>query len=105
MKLSIRFIISAFIAIVVYLPAAHGQANLTFSGGNNVPLSITLQQPVAYTITDSAAPRPVRFSSSTRSAIVFRAAVRPSPKRSRISSIAERRSLFCSSARASPLPT
>jgi hypothetical protein len=31
--------------------SARGQANLTFSGGNGSPLSLTLSQPVVYTIT------------------------------------------------------
>jgi hypothetical protein len=31
--------------------SARGQANLTFSGGNGSPLSLTLNQPVVYTIT------------------------------------------------------
>jgi hypothetical protein len=53
MKLVVQFFIAAFIALAVYIPVTRGQANLTFSGGNNAPLSISLQQPVIYTITDS----------------------------------------------------
>jgi hypothetical protein len=53
MKFRIRFIIATFIALAVYIPVARGQAKLTFSGGNNTPLSISLQQSVIYTITDS----------------------------------------------------
>jgi hypothetical protein len=53
MKIGIRFIIAAFITLTVYIPVTRGQANLTFSGGNNTPLSISLQQSVIYTITDS----------------------------------------------------
>lgn len=40
------------LALVFFLVSghAHGQANLTFSGGNGSPLSITLLQPVVFTI-------------------------------------------------------
>ena len=51
MKLKLPLIIAAFIALIVYVPVAHGQANLTFSGGNGAPLSTILQQSVVYTIT------------------------------------------------------
>ena len=50
MKLKLQFIIAAFIALVVYVPVAHGQANLTFSGGNGTPLTTTLTRSVTYTI-------------------------------------------------------
>jgi hypothetical protein len=53
MKLKLQFIIAAFIALVIYIPVVHGQANLTFSGGNGSPLTITLQQSVIYTINNS----------------------------------------------------
>jgi hypothetical protein len=53
MKLKLQFIIAAFIALAIYVPVAHGQANLTFSGGNNSQLSITLQTAVTYTITNT----------------------------------------------------
>lgn len=53
MKLATQFIIAAFIALTVYIPVARGQASLTFSGGNNAPLSISLQQSLIYTITDA----------------------------------------------------
>lgn len=52
MKLKSQFITAIFIALVVYIPAAQAQANLTFSGGNGTPLSTTLQQLVVYTVTD-----------------------------------------------------
>lgn len=54
MKLKLQFIIAIFIALVVYIPAAQAQANLTFSGGNGAPLSITLLNPVTYTINNTA---------------------------------------------------
>ena len=38
-------------AFVLVSGSARGQANLTFSGGNGSPLSLTLNQPVVYTIT------------------------------------------------------
>lgn len=53
MKIRIQVIIATFIALAVYIPVTRGQAALTFSGGNNTPLSISLQQSVLYTITDS----------------------------------------------------
>ncbi len=54
MKLKLQFIIAIFIALVVYIPAVQAQANLTFSGGNGAPLSITLLEPVTYTINSTA---------------------------------------------------
>lgn len=53
MKLKLRFITAAFIALIVYNPVVYGQANLTFSKGSDSSLSITLNQAVTYTITDS----------------------------------------------------
>ncbi len=52
MKLKLQFIIAIFIALVIYIPAVQAQANLTFSGGNGTPLSITLLKPVTYTINE-----------------------------------------------------
>ena len=52
MKLKLQFIIAAFIALVVYVPVAHGQANLTFSGGSGTPLATTLTRSVTCTITN-----------------------------------------------------
>jgi len=55
MKLKLQFIIAIFIALVIYIPAVQAQANLTFSGGNNgTPLTITLLNPVTYTINNTA---------------------------------------------------
>ncbi len=54
MKLKLQFIIAIFIALVIYIPAVQAQANLTFSGGNNAPLTITLLNPVTYTINNTA---------------------------------------------------
>jgi hypothetical protein len=53
MKHKLQFIITAIIALVIYTSAIYGQAKLTFSGGNNSKLSITLTQPVTYSITNS----------------------------------------------------
>jgi hypothetical protein len=56
MRLKLRFLISALLAasvICVSAAAVRARANLTFSGGNGTPLSISLQQPVAYTINNS----------------------------------------------------
>ena len=53
MKLKLRFLITALFVLAIYIPAARAQANLTFSGGNDTPLTITLQQSVSYTITNS----------------------------------------------------
>lgn len=53
MKLRLEFIIAAFIGLVIYIPAAYGQASLTFSGGGGAPLSTTLQSSVTYTVTTS----------------------------------------------------
>src|SRR4028118_459533 len=50
MKLKLQFIITAIIVLAIYIPVVHGQANLTFSGANGTPLTITLQQSVTYTI-------------------------------------------------------
>ena len=44
---------AALIVSAIYVPVAHGQANLTFYGGGGSPLSIALRQPVSYAITDS----------------------------------------------------
>jgi hypothetical protein len=54
MKLKLQFIIAACIALVIYIPVAHGQANLTFSGGSGTPLSTTLQTSVIYTVNNEA---------------------------------------------------
>jgi hypothetical protein len=53
MKLILRFIFATFIMAAISISAAYGQANLTFSGGNGTPLSITLNQSVTYTINNS----------------------------------------------------
>jgi hypothetical protein len=53
MKLKLRFSLAVLSALAIYIPAAQAQANLTFSGGNGNPLSISLQQPVSYTINNS----------------------------------------------------
>jgi Carboxypeptidase regulatory-like domain len=55
MKLKLRFLIPALIvASAICVPVAvRAQANLIFSGGSGTPLSISLQQPVAYTINNS----------------------------------------------------
>ncbi len=53
MKLKLQFIIAAFIGLVIYIPVAHGQARLTFSGGSGTPLSTTLQTAVTYTINNT----------------------------------------------------
>jgi hypothetical protein len=53
MKLKQRFLIAILFVSAIYVPAVHGQVNLTFSGGNNTPLQITLQQSVTYTTTTS----------------------------------------------------
>jgi len=50
----LRVILSIFIAAAIFAVNAFGQANLTFSGGNGSPLSITLQQSVVYTINTSS---------------------------------------------------
>ncbi len=54
MKLKLQFIIAIFIGLVIYIPAVEAQANLTFSGGNGTPLTITLLNPVTYTINNTA---------------------------------------------------
>lgn len=58
MKLKLPFIIAAFIVLAVYTPAVHGQANLTFSGGNGTPLTTTLQNTLTYTIINNACADP-----------------------------------------------
>jgi hypothetical protein len=52
MKLKLQFIITAVIVLAIYIPVAHGQANLTFSGGSGAPLSTTLTHSITYTITN-----------------------------------------------------
>jgi hypothetical protein len=52
MKLKLRFLIATVIVLAVYIPA-QAQANLTFSGGNGTPLSITLRQSVTYTVNNT----------------------------------------------------
>jgi hypothetical protein len=49
-KLKSQILTAAIIVLAVYVSAAQAQANLTFSGGNGTPLTITLQQSVSYTI-------------------------------------------------------
>ncbi len=44
-------LLAVAVASVLVSGSARGQANLTFSGGNGSPLSLTLSQPVVYTIT------------------------------------------------------
>jgi hypothetical protein len=56
-KLQLIFAVIAVLAISI--SAAFGQANLTFSGGNGTPLSITLQQSVSYTITSACPSSPI----------------------------------------------
>ena len=53
MRLKLKILIAAIIVLAGYVPAAHAQASLTFSGGNGTPLSITLQQTVTYTLTST----------------------------------------------------
>lgn len=48
MKKSLLAVAAAFVLVS---GSARGQANLSFSGGNGSPLSLTLSQPVVYTIT------------------------------------------------------
>ncbi len=43
-----------FFATVGLSHSAHGQATLTFSGGLGTPLTLTLSQPVTYTLTSSS---------------------------------------------------
>jgi hypothetical protein len=50
MKLTLRFLSATLLVLATYIPAVQAQANLTFSGGNGTPLTITLQQSVTYTI-------------------------------------------------------
>lgn len=61
MKLKVQFVIAIFFVLVVYIPAVEAQADLTFSGGNGTPLSITLQRAITYTInnTQCAASGPI----------------------------------------------
>jgi hypothetical protein len=54
MKLKLKFIIATFIALIIYIPVAQGQANLTFSGGSGTKLSTTLQNYVVYTVNNTA---------------------------------------------------
>lgn len=53
MKLNLKFLIAAIIVMITYTSAAQAQANLTFSGGNGSPLTITLEHSVTYTINNS----------------------------------------------------
>jgi hypothetical protein len=53
MKKKLRVLIAPLLVFVIYIPAVSGQANLTFSGGNGTPLTVTLQQAVSYTITNT----------------------------------------------------
>ncbi|MDQ4122622.1 MAG: hypothetical protein M3209_14380 [Acidobacteriota bacterium] len=53
MKLKLGFLIAIVFVLAIYIPAVQAQANLTFSGGNGTPLSITLQQAVTYTINNN----------------------------------------------------
>jgi hypothetical protein len=52
-KLKVQILTAAIIVLAVYVSAAQAQANLTFSGGNGTPLTITLQQSVSYTINNA----------------------------------------------------
>ncbi len=51
MKLKLQILSAAIIVLAIYIPTARAQANLTFSGGNNTPLTTTLQGAVTYTLT------------------------------------------------------
>jgi hypothetical protein len=53
-RVGLQFIMIVFIALAIYIPAAHGQARLTFIGGSGTPLSTTLQTRVTYTITNTS---------------------------------------------------
>jgi hypothetical protein len=57
-KLKLQFIIAAVFVLMIYIPAVHAQANLTFSGGNGTPLSTTLQTAVTYTTTSDCGDNP-----------------------------------------------
>jgi hypothetical protein len=46
-----KSLLAVGVALVLASGSARGQANLTFTGGNGSPLSLTLSQPVVYTIT------------------------------------------------------
>lgn len=50
-RLSLCLVCSAFAALVG--TAAHAQANLTFTGGNGTPLTLSLSTPVSYTVTQA----------------------------------------------------
>lgn len=54
MKLKLQILIAAIIVFAFYVPPAEAQANVTFSGGNGTPLTITLQRSVLYTINNAA---------------------------------------------------
>ncbi len=54
MKQKLQFIIAFIIGLVIYIPAVQAQSNLTFSGGNGAPLTITLLNSVTYTINNTA---------------------------------------------------
>jgi hypothetical protein len=46
-----KSLLAVAVAFVLVSGSARGQANLTFSGGNGSPLSLTLNEPVVYTVT------------------------------------------------------
>ncbi|MDQ6765607.1 MAG: PEP-CTERM sorting domain-containing protein [Verrucomicrobiota bacterium] len=48
-------LLSFVAAIVLVSGSAYGQANLTFAGGSGSPFSLTLNQPVVFTITSALA--------------------------------------------------
>ena len=70
MKLRLQILFAAIIVPAFYVQVAHAQANLTFSGGNGTPLSITLQQTISYTLT-SACRNPVPVLKATNMPFSF----------------------------------
>ncbi len=51
--------LSALSVLVLSGPAAHAQANLSFTGGSGSPLTLTLAAPVNYTVTTTASRAPL----------------------------------------------
>lgn len=55
-RLHARYVVAALGlgALFTAAPSAHAQANLTFTGGNNAPLTLSLASPITYTVTATA---------------------------------------------------
>jgi hypothetical protein len=53
MKIKLQFMTAAFAALMIFVPIAHGQARLTFSGGSGTPLSTTILTPITYTVNNA----------------------------------------------------